>query len=124
MTEEQNKKYEEQRKVIEAMSKEDRMKRLDELSTELFIMANSFAGNETGNIAVYLHESVNSISSAQKIFTGKKEDKIHMEFMLRSMGLGLGTSMLDLQLKDEQFADDLDDLEGLSNFEAFGDLDA
>ena len=96
------------KKDIEAMSKEERMKRLDEISTELFTMANSFAGNETGNIAAYLHESVNNIFSAQKIFTREKKDEIPVEFIARACGLGMGTAMADLLLKDEKYREDLE----------------
>ena len=88
MTEEESKKYDEQKKVIEAMTKEERMKRLDVIVDELFIMANSFAGDETGSVATYLHESVNSIWSAQKIFKGEIKDEIPMRFIMNSMGIG------------------------------------
>jgi len=108
MTEEENKKYEEQRKVIEAMSKEERMERLDELSTEIFIIANSFAGNETGNIAAYLHESVNNIFSAKQIFTGEKKDELPMRFIAEACGLGMGTTMADLLIKNELYKEDLE----------------
>ena len=109
MTEEENKKYEEQKKVIEARTEEQKVKRLDEILEEVFIMANSFAGDRgPSGVASILHESANNIMRAQKILSGEEEPGVPVEFMLRSMGLGLGTSMLDLQLKDEQYADDLD----------------
>lgn len=79
--------YDRLKQIIESMSKEDRMARLDELSSELFIIANSFAGNEHGTIAQYLHESVNNIFAAQKIFTGDKEDAIPFRFLLSSIGI-------------------------------------
>ena len=79
--------YDRLKQIIESMSKEDRMARLDELSSELFIMANSFAGDEHGTIAQYLHESVNNIMAAQQIFTGDKEDVIPLRFLLSSIGL-------------------------------------
>jgi hypothetical protein len=82
-----DKKYDEKKSVVDSMTKEQRMERIEEISTELFIMANSFAGDNTGNVATYLHESVNSISSAQKIFKGEMKDEIPARFVLRSMGL-------------------------------------
>jgi len=79
--------YKAKQKVIEAMSKEDRIKRLDELSKEIFIMANSFAGDETGHVATYLHESCNNIHRAQKIFSGEQKNEIPLNFLLRSLGI-------------------------------------
>lgn len=102
MNEEESKKYDEQRLIIEAMTPEAKMERLDEMLTEVFIMANSFAGNKgPRGVASILHESANNIMRAQKILKGEEEPGIPMEFMLRSMGLGLGTSLMDLQLKEE-----------------------
>jgi hypothetical protein len=102
MTEEENKKYEEKKTVIEAMTEEQKMKRLDEILEEVFIMANSFAGDKgPRGVASTLHESANNIMRAQKILKGEEEPGIPMEFMLRSMGLGMGTSMMDLKIKEE-----------------------
>lgn len=106
MTEEENKKYEEKRAVIEAMTEVQKMKRLDEISEELFKMANEFALEKKPGIAVFLHEAVNNISDAQKN-DKLSYDKIPVEFIERSCGLGMGTSMMDLQIKDEQYEEDL-----------------
>jgi predicted transcriptional regulator len=75
MTEQEwHKRYDDHKKEIEAMPKEQRMERLEEIRIELAVMANSFAGDETGNVATYLHESVNNIGTAQKIFSGEAKD--------------------------------------------------
>ncbi len=81
MTEEENKKYEEQRAKIEAMSEEEKMTRLDKLSTEIFIIANSFTENKMELVAKCLHESVNNLFKAQKILNGKIENKIPLDFI-------------------------------------------
>jgi hypothetical protein len=44
-----------------------RFQRLDELQDEVFEIANSFAGNETGVVAMQLHEAVNCISRALRM---------------------------------------------------------
>ena len=92
MTEKETKRKE-LREKIKAMTKEEKMKRLDELSTEIFTMANSFAGDKTGAVACYLHESVNNIWKAQKVFGSKTESKIPIEFVAESMGLGVGSML-------------------------------
>ena len=81
------KKYDKIRKEIEAMSPEQRIEKLDKMSTEIFIIANSFAGNETGSVAVCLHETVNSILLAQKIFKGEAEDEIPARLFMGSIGI-------------------------------------
>jgi len=59
-------------KQINEMSYEDRMKRLDAIQTEIFHMANSFAGNHQDypGIATNLHKSANYMLRAMKIFSG------------------------------------------------------
>jgi hypothetical protein len=126
MTKEEHKEYEEKRKVIEAMTPDERMKRLDEISTEVFIMANSFAGDQEGipeGLGVVLHQSVNKMMEAQKMYDGEIPGGIPMDAIMSTCGLdnpgmidllagitepGHGTSMADLQLKDEQYANDLE----------------
>jgi hypothetical protein len=70
------------------MTQEDKVKRLKEIKSELHDLANSFAGDETGTTAVYLHESANIIRTALKVLDGTEEDTIPTKFYLRSMGLG------------------------------------
>jgi len=52
------------------MSKQDRMKEVDEISNRVFNIANSFAGDETGNVAMMLHGSCNKMFRAQKVYNG------------------------------------------------------
>lgn len=90
------------------MTDEEKLKRLDEISDELFKMANDFALAKKPGVGCYLHESVNNIFAAQKNIKSGSEE-IPIEFISRSMGLGMGTSMIDLQIKDEKYRDDLKD---------------
>jgi len=43
-----------------------RIQRILEIRKELFDIANSYAGDETGTAAIYLHESCNCILSAHE----------------------------------------------------------
>jgi hypothetical protein len=86
---------------------EERIKRLDEISEELFKMANEFALEKKPGIAVFLHEAVNNISDAQKN-NKLNYDKVPVEFIERSCGLGMGTSLIDLQIKQEMDEDGSD----------------
>lgn len=92
------------------MSEDKRIKRLDEISEELFKMTNEFALEKKPGIAVFLHEAVNNISNAQENFDLNKYNKLEIpiEFIERSCGLGRGTSMADLQIKDDMYAEDLE----------------
>ncbi len=56
------------RKDQAQQKKIDNMKRAMELRQELFSLANSFAGDETGHIAVLLHNSCNCILWAYEEF--------------------------------------------------------
>ena len=136
MTEEELRQYDAQREKLELMTPEERMERLDEIRTEVFIMANSFAGdNGLPGIATSLHESANHIMHAQKIFEGKEEPGIPMAAIARACGMdipgmidllagnldsskevtpepGRGTSLLDLQTKDDQYREDLENEDG------------
>ena len=47
------------------------MKRAQDLANELFGIANSFAGEETGMVAALLHGAVNDIWRAADAFEGK-----------------------------------------------------
>ncbi len=89
------------------MAEDKRIERMEEISAELFKMANEFALEKKPGVAVFLHESVNNIRNAQENF-GLNHAKIPVEFIERSCGLGRGTSLLDLQLKDELNAEDLE----------------
>jgi len=64
--------------------------RLEEIKHELFNLANSKAGNDSGNGTIYLHESVNYIMRAIEEFdSGNHPSRgISMSFALRSMDLG------------------------------------
>ena len=74
------------REEVEAMSHEERSARLDELSRELFSMANAFALDKVSGVGTYLHESVNNIWAAQKIIKGEASAEIPARFIARSMG--------------------------------------
>jgi len=125
MTEEENKKYEEKRAILEALTEDQKMEKLDELLEDVFMMANSFAGNRgPSGVATSLHESANKIMHAQKILKGEIEPGIPIDAVARACGLdipgmaellmdisrpinddipaepGRGTSMLDLQVKE------------------------
>ena len=54
--------------LIMSEEKQKNMKRAQELYSELFDIANSFAGDETGSIAVNLHEACNSILRAYELY--------------------------------------------------------
>jgi len=89
------------------MAEDKRMKRLEEIASELFDLTNEFALEKKPGVGVYLHESVNNIRHAQKNFE-LSSNKIPVEFIERACGLGLGTSMADLQIKDELYSEDLE----------------
>lgn len=62
--------------------------RLEEISKELFDMANSCAGDKLGWSGAYLHQAVGSIHTAQKIFEG--EDIQPTKTMIaESMGINI-----------------------------------
>ena len=87
------------------MAEDKRIERMEEISSELFKMANEFALEEKPGVAVFLHESVNNIRHAQENF-GLNHAKIPVELIERACGLGRGTSLLDLQLKQEMDEDE------------------
>jgi len=87
------------------MSEDKKIKRMDEISEELFKMANEYALEKKPEVAVFLHESVNNIRNAQENHK-LNHDKIPVEFIERSMGLGGGTSLIDLQIKQEMNQDE------------------
>lgn len=65
-------------------------KRLTELRHEIFDLANSYAGDERGNVAAYLHAAASEISRAQKALAkGNKWKEVPVRLMLQSMGIGL-----------------------------------
>jgi len=53
--------------VLKSNEAGERMKRALEIRKELFTIANSFGGNETGTIAIYLHEACNYILRANEL---------------------------------------------------------
>lgn len=79
-----------------SQTNEEKLKRMEELSHELFDMANSFAGDETGTVGVYLHEACNNVWKAMKVLNGEMGDEIPMEFVARSMGLDLSKMVVDI----------------------------
>jgi hypothetical protein len=91
------------------MAEDKRLKRMKEIASELFDMANEYALEKKPGVAIFLHESVNNINHAQENFgLNYKETEIPVEFIARACGLGLGTNMADLQLKDELYRKDLE----------------
>ncbi len=89
------------------MAEDARIKRMEEISAELFKMANDFALEKKPGVAVFLHESVNNIKNAQENFD-LNHNKIPVELVERACGLGRGTTMADLILKDDMYAEDLE----------------
>lgn len=73
--------YSKLKNKINEMSQGQKINKLNNLAAEIFIIANSFAKNRMGPVAVYLHESVNNIYCAQKIIDGKIENKISLDFV-------------------------------------------
>ena len=70
MNDEENARYEIARDKIEAMSENEKVEKMMALQDELFLLANSFAGDETGPAAVLLHESCNCILRSKKWLNG------------------------------------------------------
>ena len=68
-----NEHYDMLKAKIDKMSIEEKDKRLEELGKEIFIIANSFAGDETGSIAVQLHKASNAINKASLMIEGDEE---------------------------------------------------
>ena len=64
MSDEWNEHYDKLRDEIESLSAEEKKERIENLSKELFIIANSFAGDETGHIAIQLHKASNAATRA------------------------------------------------------------
>jgi len=91
-TDEWHENYEKVRKRIEALTPEERMARLEEMSIEVFIMVNSFAGEQEGipeGLGVCLHEVNNYMNKAQKMFDGEIPPGIPADAIMRSMGLDI-----------------------------------
>ena len=70
MTDEWNKHYDKLKAEIDVMSVDEKNKRIEDLGKEVFILANSFAGNKTGDIAVQLHKASNAMSKASLMIEG------------------------------------------------------
>lgn len=65
----------------------ERTERLKAIKSELFDLANSYAGEETGRIAVQLHESVNYINRALRGLNGDQTIDVQPHMIARAMGL-------------------------------------
>lgn len=50
------------------MTKQELMTEAMQIRDRLFDIANAFAGNETGDVAIYLHESCNWVVRAKDLF--------------------------------------------------------
>jgi len=66
MNDEEYAQYEIDRAKIEVMTEKEKIEKMIALQHELFMFANSFAGEETGSAAVLLHEACNNIIRAKK----------------------------------------------------------
>ena len=68
-----------------------RIERLEEMQSELFDLANSFAGEQTGTVAAELHESCNRISNSIRMLkegiTPADERKMLGEWFAKQPGL-------------------------------------
>ena len=75
----------------------EQRKRMQEIAVELFEMANAHATDDqdTGNAAIFLHEAVNNIWTAEKCLNGK-DIPIPMAIIMRSMGMDMGQMMKDV----------------------------
>ncbi len=79
------------------MADDKRRERMNEIAIELFDMANSFAIEEQdrGNAAIFLHEAVNNIWTAEKCLNGE-DMPIPMGSVMRSMGIDIEQMMRDI----------------------------
>ena len=69
---------EKQRKAVEEIT---------EIKARVFDLANSFAGNDTGNAATYLHQSCNKmIEAIQCLERGNPKEPIPIDAMIESLG--------------------------------------
>lgn len=53
--------YNNLKQTVEKMSEANKLTRLNDIRMELFVFANSYAGDETGHLACTLHEACNCI---------------------------------------------------------------
>lgn len=75
------------KKYIEEMTQDERMEYLDKLGEQIFYCANAFALEKRGAIGCTLHESVNQIMKAEKMFNGEEDEVIGISAVMRSMGV-------------------------------------
>ena len=68
------------------MDTEDKKKRVEELHKELFELANSFAGEDTGHVAVFLHHAANHVLYAKRALEGHPDVFTH-----KFVGVDVGT---------------------------------
>jgi hypothetical protein len=73
-------KYDIVKSEVEPLSTEEKKERLEMIAMELGIIANSFAGNSTGDIAVQLHKSSNATNKAIIMIKGDSEELRQFEF--------------------------------------------
>ncbi len=71
--------------------------RMQEIAVELFEIANACATDDkdTSNAAIFLHEAVNNIWTAEKCLNGE-DIPIPMAIIIRSMGMDMGKMMTDI----------------------------
>ena len=65
---------------------DNRIERLEAIRHELFHLANSYAGDETGHVAVQLHESVNYINRAVRGLDGDQTLDVQPHMIMRALG--------------------------------------
>ena len=86
MTDEWNEHYNKLKAEIDVMTVDEKNKRIEDLGKEVFILANSFAGNKTGDIAVQLHKASNAMSKASLMIEGDA-DKLARHEMSEVMSM-------------------------------------
>jgi hypothetical protein len=86
MTDEWNRHYDKLKAEIDVLTVEEKNKRIEDLGKEVFILANSFAGNKTGDIAVQLHKASNAMSKASLMIEGDA-DKLARHEMSEMMSM-------------------------------------
>lgn len=72
--------YDKVKAEVDSSSSDEKKERLESLAMELGIIANSFAGNKTGDIAVQLHKASNATNKATIMIEGDLEELSRFEF--------------------------------------------
>ena len=75
-----NEQYDKVKAEVESLSTDEKKEQLEMVSMELGILANSFAGNKTGEIAVQLHKASNATNKAIIMIEGDLEKLSRFEF--------------------------------------------